>query len=187
MSYLSRLKRELWWIVIFVVAIWCVFVIDQVLPLETFGLKPRSMFGLIGIASMTFLHGSLSHIISNTFPLFTLLLLLVSSRANSLAVVVMTVCIGGALLWIFGNPRTIHIGASLLVFGLAGFLLVSGFFFERKISTTIISIFVLLSYGGALISGIAPWQKGVSWDGHLYGFIAGSIVAFVMSRQGRRF
>lgn len=186
MSYLSRLKREFWWVVIFVVAIWCAFIIDQVLPLEAFGLRPRSLFGLIGIPSMTFLHGNMSHIISNTLPLVTLLLLLVSSRANSFVVIVMIVCIGGGLLWLFGNPRTIHIGASLLVFGLAGFLLINGFFFERKVLTTIISIFVLLSYGGALISGIAPWQKGVSWDGHLYGFMAGVIVAYLSSIKRRR-
>lgn len=181
MSYLSRLKREFWWIVIFIISIWCVFIIDQVLPLEAFGLRPRSVFGLIGIPAMTFLHGSLSHIFSNTFPLITLLLLLVSTRANGITVITMIVCLGGSLLWILGGSGTNHIGASLLVFGLAGFLLTNGFFFERKIVTTIISVFVLLSYGGVLISGFAPWQRGVSWDGHLYGFIAGAVVAYLLS------
>ncbi len=183
MSYMSRLTREIWLIVVFITVIWCVFFFDQLLPLEIFGLRPRNVFGLVGIPSMTFLHGSLSHILSNTFPLATLLLLLVSSRANSMLVVVLIILIGGAMLWLLGDGRTIHIGASLLVFGLAGFLLTNGFFIERKLLTVLISIFVLFSYGGALLSGVVPWQKGISWDGHLYGLIAGVIVAFCVANK----
>jgi membrane associated rhomboid family serine protease len=69
------------------------------------------------------------------------------------------------------------------VFGLAGFLLTNGFFFEPKVVSTAISFFVLVSYGGALLAGVAPWQKGISWDGHLYGFAAGALTAYLLAKR----
>jgi DHA1 family bicyclomycin/chloramphenicol resistance-like MFS transporter len=71
---------------------------------------------------MPFLHANLPHIVSNTPPLFILLVLLAGSRANSWAVVVAVILLGGALLWLVGRPA-IHIGASGLIFGaLLGYL-----------------------------------------------------------------
>ena len=183
MSYIDRLKREIGWICLFIIIIWLVFFVDQILPLERLGLRPRSVFGLIGVGAMTFLHGSWSHIISNTFPLATLLFLLVSSRANSAAIVVFITIFGGLLLWLFGGSGFIHIGASLLVFGLIGFLLTTGLFFERQVLSLMISLFVLFSYGGSLIIGVLPVQEGVSWEGHLYGFVAGVLVAYLNKRK----
>lgn len=89
------------------------------------------------------------------------------------------IAIGGSLLWLFGRGGTLHIGASLLVFGLAVFLIVSGLL-EKRLVPLIISIFIAITYGGVLISGIAPWQQGVSWDGHLFGGIGGAITAWLL-------
>ena len=183
MSYFNKVKREIAWIATFQFFIWAVFILDQLLPLEAFGLRPRSLFGLIGIPSMAFLHGNLSHILSNTLPLLTLLLLLASFRCKSIPLVIAIVLIGGILLWLVGKPNSIHIGASLLVFGLAGYLITNGLFFQRKVINTIICIIVLFSYGGALFSGFSPWQQGVSWDGHLCGFIAGIAAAYLQSKS----
>ena len=141
------------------------------------------MFGLFGVVAMTFLHGDLGHIMSNTFPLVTLLFLLASSKANSAYIVIAITIVGGILLWLLGGSGSTHIGASLLVFGLIGFLLATGLFFERQIWTIAISCFVLLSYGGSLVVGILPIQQGVSWEGHLYGFIAGVMVAYAHNKK----
>ena len=181
--YLSRLKKESFLIVLFILTIWIVFFLDRFLPLEMLGLRPRNISGLVGVFTMSFLHGDLPHILSNTFPLIVLLLMLVGSRHNSVVIVIAVSILGGFILWTLGSSGTLHIGASLLVFGLAGFLLTSGFFFEPRPVSTMISFIVLIGYGGALMSGFAPWQKGVSWDGHLYGFVAGTIVAFLMSKR----
>ena len=183
MKYIDRLKQEILWIGVFIVIIWLVFLLDQFLPLENLGLRPRNTFGLIGVAAMTFLHGSWGHIIGNTFPLITLLFLLVSSRANSVVIVFFITILGGLLLWLFGGSGSIHIGASLLVFGLIGFLLTTGLFFERQFLSLLISLFVLFSYGGSLIIGVLPVQIGVSWEGHLYGFIAGVVVAYLNKKK----
>ncbi|HPY41235.1 MAG TPA: rhomboid family intramembrane serine protease [Thiolinea sp.] len=173
------IRQELPAVLIFVGLIWLVFLLDRFLPLEQFGLIPRDGSHIFGIVTMPFLHGSFQHIMSNTVPLVVLLILLAGSRANSRTIVLIIVLLGGALLWLFGRGASIHIGASGLVFGLAVFLIVSGLL-ERRTIPLLIAIFVSFTYGSSLISGILPWHPGVSWDGHLFGGLAGAAAAVVL-------
>ncbi|TXH79413.1 MAG: rhomboid family intramembrane serine protease [Thiothrix sp.] len=175
------IKQELPTVLLFVGLIWLVFILDRFLPLEQFGLIPREGSHLVGIVTMPFLHGSLQHIMSNTVPLLVLLTLLAGSRANSRSIVLTIVLLGGALLWLFGRGAAVHIGASGLVFGLAVFLIVSGLL-ERRLMPMLIAVLVTFMYGSSLLSGILPWQPGVSWDGHLFGGIAGAVAAFFLVR-----
>jgi membrane associated rhomboid family serine protease len=180
------IQYELKGVVAFVAAIWAVFLLDWVLPIDlnAFGLTPRTLPGLVGIPAMPFLHANLEHIVSNTLPLFILLILLAGSRANSWAVVIAVVALGGALLWLFGRPAT-HIGASGLIFGLTAFLLVSGFF-EGRIMPLLIALLVAFLYGGSLLAGIIPrLHSRISWDGHLFGAIAGAVLAYLLTRNAR--
>jgi len=181
-SYVHKVKEEALSIAIFIVVIWVVFFFDIFLPLEKLGLIPRDGGSLFGIVTMTFLHGNYQHLISNTVPLIVLLALLAGSRADSRLVVAMVIIFGGSLLWLFGRGDSIHVGASLLVFGLAVFLIVSGLIAKRTLPI-IISIAVALVYGTSLLSGISPWQEGVSWDGHLMGGIAGVMTAWLLLRR----
>lgn len=181
-NHVHRIREELPATLLFVGIIWLVFILDLFLPLEQFGLIPRYLPGLSGIVTMPFLHADFGHLLNNTIPLLVLLTLLAGSRVDSrLAVIVVTILAGG-LLWVFGRGDSLHIGASGLVFGLAVFLLVAGFI-ERRMSSILISLFVAFTYGGTLLSGIAPWQQGISWDGHLLGGIAGGIAAILMVRR----
>jgi len=168
-------------VILFVACIWIVFLLDRVLPLEHLGLVPRQLRGLVGIAAMPFLHGDLPHLISNTPPLIFLMLLLVGSRAASTEVVVLLLFVSGILLWVFGR-EALHIGASTLVFSLGSFLVVTGMM-ERRALSLGISLLVVLLYGTSFLTGILPWQPGVSWDGHLAGLIGGCLVAPVAMRR----
>ncbi|MEZ5480277.1 MAG: rhomboid family intramembrane serine protease [Thiolinea sp.] len=154
------------------------------MPLEVFGLVPRQFSGLPGIVAMPFLHGSWAHIVSNTVPLLVLLTLLAGSRANSRLIVPVIIVLGGVLLWLFGRGSALHIGASGLVFGLAVFLIVSGLL-ERRTVPLLVAALVMFLYGSSLLSGVMPFQRGVSWDGHLFGGLAGGLVAWFMFRQGK--
>ena len=78
-----------------------------------------------------------------------------------------------------------HIGASLLVFGLITFFLAAAWF-EMRVVSIVIAVLVGVLYGGSLLWGVVPMQRGVSWDGHLCGAIAGIIVAFLQSRLTSR-
>lgn len=168
-------------ILIFIGLIWAVFLLSWLFtPITEYGLQPRSPKGLIGIATMPFLHANLGHIIANTIPLLVLLFLLAGSRAQSWAIVVEIIVLGGVLLWIFGR-RANHIGASGLVFGLISFLIFAGVF-ERRFISIAVALVTLVLYGGSLLWGMLPVQQGVSWDGHLCGAIAGGLLAFQVAR-----
>lgn len=161
--------------------IWVVFGIDYFLPLEQLGLVPRTFRGLTGIVAMPFLHGDLKHLIGNSIPLAVTLLLLAGSRANSGAIVILITLFCGIGLWLFGR-EALHIGASGLVFGLIAFHIFAGLF-EKRMQSIIISIVVGLLYASTIIQGVMPFQKGVSWEGHLIGAIAGALVALIMARH----
>src|SRR5262249_38941903 len=120
------IRQELSGVIVFIGAIWAVFLASRIFPgLDQYGVVPRTTIGLVGIPAMPFLHLNLQHIISNTFPLFVLLILLAGSRAESWEVVALTTFLSGLLLWIFGRPA-VHIGASGLISGLTAFLVLSG-------------------------------------------------------------
>jgi len=153
--------------------------------LDDYGVVPRTLVGLVGIPAMPFLHANLGHLLSNTVPLFVLLILLAGSRAESWEVVAAITILGGGLLWIFGRSA-VHIGASGLISGLTTFLVLSGFL-ERRFIPLLIAIVVAFLYGGSLVLGVLPrLGSRISWDGHLFGAIAGGIVAYAMTRQSRQ-
>ena len=183
-----RVIDELNGVVTFVAVIWCVFLVDWLLPgsFNAWGLAPRSMPGLVGIVTMPFLHGGWQHIIGNSVPLIILLCLLAGSRANSYSIVPQIIVLGGGLLWLFGRSSSIHVGASGLIYGLIAFLIVAGFR-EGRIGALLIALFVGFTYGATLLGGILPITVGkeVSWDGHLMGAIAGGIVAMTSIQRGQ--
>ena len=116
------IRRELSGVILFIAAIWAVFLASLFFPgVDQYGVVPRRLIGLVGIPAMPFLHANLQHILSNTIPLFILLILLAGSRAASWEVVVFVSLLGGLLLWIFGR-EAVHIGASGLISGLTAFL-----------------------------------------------------------------
>jgi membrane associated rhomboid family serine protease len=186
MAQPNTIRQEISGVVLFIGAIWAVFLASWMFPaIDHFGVVPRRMIGLVGIPAMPFLHANLQHILSNTVPLFVLLMLLAGSRAESWEVVVLITFLGGLLLWIFGR-EAIHIGASGLISGLAAFLILSGFL-ERRIIPLLIALLVGFLYGSVLVMGVIPRiGSQVSWDGHLCGAIAGGIVAFALARGSRR-
>ncbi|OHD06831.1 MAG: rhomboid family intramembrane serine protease [Spirochaetes bacterium GWD1_27_9] len=167
----------------FVLTMWIVFIVDIVIPIDftIFGIIPRKMEGLIGILASPFLHGSIAHIIANTIPLFILLLLVLTFyKKNSVPVIIIIIILGGFLVWLFGR-NAYHIGASGLIYGLAGFLFSSGIF-RRDVKSILISIAIFLFYGG-LIYGILPTQKGVSWEGHLFGVLVGVFCGYIFKKE----
>lgn len=172
-------RDEFFGVLTFVGVIWCVFLIGHILPfdLQFYGITPRTLRGLVGIPAAPFLHADWAHIVSNTIPLTVLLVLLAGSRAQSWTVVTLIVLLGGTLLWLFGRPAN-HIGASSLIYGLIAYLLVSGIR-EGRLVPFAIAILVGFLYGGTLLAGVVPsLSSHISWEGHLFGAIAGGAIAY---------
>lgn len=180
----TQMRNHFYAIGILIGAMWAIFLINAVLPIDLnqWGLRPRSLRGLIGIPAMPFLHAGLGHLFGNTIPLIVLLALLVGSRPNPWGVVVAIVLFSGVLLWLVGRPA-VHIGASGLVFGLSAFLVVVGLRERRPVAMSI-SILVAVLYGGTLLAGLIPqWGSSTSWDGHLCGLIAGTVTGSLFANQ----
>ncbi len=168
---------------VFVGIFWSVEVVDTLLrgSLDQFGIVPRHLIGLRGILFAPFLHANFRHLIANTVPFVTLgWLVMLRHTSDFFVVTAISMLVGGMGTWLIGAPG-FHIGASGVIFGYLGFLLSRGYF-ERKISSMLLSIMIGLLYGG-LLWGVLPNQPGVSWEGHLFGFIGGSIAAKILAER----
>lgn len=101
---------------------------------------------------------------------------------KTISVVLYTILVGGILVWIFARKAN-HIGASGLIYGLAAFLITNGFL-EKKLVPILITIGVSVIYGG-LIWGIFPstMNSHISWEGHLFGAVAGIIITFRLKNK----
>jgi membrane associated rhomboid family serine protease len=158
---------------------WVLEIGDFIVPgrwMDMHGIQPRTMSGLVGILFAPLLHGSFAHLMANTVPFLVLgFLVMVRGLGTFIGVSLMVIVLGGLLVWLLAPGNSIHIGASGLIFGYIGYLLARGYF-ERNFSSLAVAALVALLYGGALW-GVLPGQIGVSWQGHLFGFLAGVATA----------
>lgn len=168
----------------FVGLLWAIHIVNVVLfggRLVALGIRPRSLSGLLGIVFAPFLHGGFGHLAANTLPLFMLGALVMTRRKSDLLVVsAFSGLVGGLGTWLIAPAMSVHVGASILIFGYLGFLLLRGVF-ERKLWSLLGSALVFLVYGGALW-GVLPGQIGISWQGHLFGLLGGVLAARLMHR-----
>ena len=159
--------------------LWLVYFLNLILvvDLRIYGIMPRNTDGLWGIAAAPFLHADLQHLTANSGILFILLAVSLSySQAQTLKALLIITLLGGTLVWLLGRGGSIHIGASGIIFGLIGYLMFLGLF-RRSWKAVMISMVISLLYGGALYS-LLIYVPGISWSGHLFGFLAGVTAAW---------
>ena len=164
---------------------WALEILDLVIfqgGLDRFGIQPRSIVGLRGIIFAPFLHGGFRHLIANSIPFLTLgWLTMIQETSDFYLVSIASAFVGGLGVWLFGGANSVHIGASILIYGYLGFLLLRGVF-QRNLPSIFLSVIVFLLYGG-LVLGVFPSQVGVSWQGHLFGFIGGALTAWAVANE----
>ncbi len=177
-----ELKLQITILVGFVALLWAIELVDVAIlggALDHWGIRPRNIEGLRGIVLAPFLHGGIGHLGANTGPLLVLgWFVMLSQTRNFFTVGILSSLVGGAGVWLVGASNSIHIGASITIFGFLGYLLLRGWF-DRRFWVVVGSVLVALSYGG-LVFGVLPGQPGISWEGHLFGFIGGVLSARVM-------
>ena len=181
-SLLQELQGQFYILGGFVALIWVIEILDSLLfqrilrgGLDEFGIYPRTFLGLRGLVFAPFLHSNYYHVAANTVPFLVLgWLIMLRNTKDFWAVSVVSALVSGLGTWLFGRSA-FHIGASGMIFGYFGYLLLRGYF-ERSILAIAISLLVGFTYGG-MIYGVLPSQSWISWEGHLFGFIGGAIAA----------
>ena len=140
------------------------------------GIIPRHVDGLPGILFAPLLHANFNHLFFNSIPLIVLSnFILINGLYYYLEITLIITLLSGFLIWCFAKPG-LHIGASALITGYWG-LLVSDIYQQGTLTAIILGVISLYYFAGIFLS-IFPSEKGVSWEGHLFGLIAGLITSY---------
>ena len=183
----NTVLKEFKILIVAIAIFWVVEIADLLVfngGLDRYGIQPHSLIGLRGIIFAPFLHGGMAHLIANTIPFLTLgWLTMIQETSDFYIASIMSALVGGLGVWAFGSPNSVHIGASILIYGYLGFLLLRGYF-QKNFPSIALSIFVAIAYG-SFIWGVFPSEIGVSWQGHLFGFVGGAIAAKLVATEKR--
>ena len=145
------------------------------------GIIPRHLNGLDGVVFSPFLHAGWGHLYGNAVPLIlvgTFALAGGSRRFIYSTAVIMAV--SGIGVWMIGDPRSIVVGASGVIFGYLGLLLTRGLV-EHSWWNIGVAAFMGLLYWYQLYN-ILPTDEPVSWQGHLLGLVGGALAAVLFRR-----
>jgi membrane associated rhomboid family serine protease len=168
-----------------VALLWIIEIVDQVVfanRLGDFGIKPRTLAGLIGIPLHPFLHASFGHLLSNTVGLVIPGWFIVNRRWRDWFVVWgCATLVGGVGTWLVASSGSDHIGASGVVMGLMGCLIFRGWF-DRRFLSVLGSIAMLVAWGGSVLGGLFPGDPHISWQVHMFGLLGGVLAARLTRR-----
>jgi membrane associated rhomboid family serine protease len=144
-----------------------------------FGILPEHVSRLGDIFTAPFLHFSWQHIEGNSVPLFVLGVLAAYRSIKRFLLMSLIVAVtSGLAVWFFQPSNELTVGASGLIFGYFGYVLIRGFF-DRN----------FLDIGVGLVAGVLYWTilqvaipgtPGVSWIGHLGGLVGGVFAAWLL-------
>ncbi len=149
-------------------------------PLDALGVMPRTLDGLVKIPLLPFLHGGFDHLINNSIGvLLAGGMVAYESPEKFRDVSLISGLTSGLGVWALGSGLTV--GASGLVYGYMGYSMARGLFDHRPeaIKKSLLSG---LLFAGSL-PGLLPGTPGVSWQGHLFGFMGGVAAAAILPKE----
>lgn len=146
--------------------------------LDIYGVHSRHVDGLTGIVAAPWLHDDWGHL-GNNLVAMTIFgaLVLVGGLRYFLNASLIIILLSGALLWLFGR-NALHIGASGWIFGLWSLVIARGWY-DRNWRNIAIAIGVIAFYGGMVV-GVLPTTGRISFEGHLFGAVAGVVAAYAL-------
>jgi membrane associated rhomboid family serine protease len=164
----------------FIGILWAVNIINWALgsPLYFLGLIPRSLNGFLGIFIAPLLHGNVNHLFFNSIPLFLLAnFVMLQGLTVFYQVTLMIVIISGSLIWCFGRMGN-HIGASGVIVGYWTYLVCNAYL-QGTFMAIMLGAMCIYYFGGLALS-VIPGNLRESWEGHLFGGVAGVIAAYYL-------
>nr|WP_245802302.1 rhomboid family intramembrane serine protease [Corynebacterium pacaense] len=179
----SRTRTGFTFAIGFVVVIWVVEFLNILSGgrLSYYGIHPLDPSSLWHIATAPLLHANFEHLIGNTIPAAIFCFIIgMGGKRVFWEVTLIVGLVAGIGTWLFGGVGTNHIGASGLIYGWLGYLIVRGVF-NRDGKQILLGVALAFIYSG-LFWGLLPTQPGVSWQGHLFGALGGIAAgAFITS------
>jgi len=170
--------------ILYILVIWMLYFIEIKFGynFNKYGVYPREFKGLRGVFFSHFIHSNTKHLFNNSIPLFVLLLsVFMIYKEVALKVLVYGALLTGFLTWIIAR-ESYHIGASGVVYLLFSFVFFSGIL-KKHFRLVALSLIVIFLYG-SMIWYVLPIKDGMSWEGHLSGFVIGLVLAFLYKNKG---
>ncbi len=170
--------------VLYIVLIWMLYFIEIKFGynFNKYGVFPRDFKGFRGVFLTHFIHSNTKHLFNNSIPLFVLLLsVFMFYKEVALKVLVYGGILTGFLTWVIAR-ESYHIGASGVVYLLFSFVFFSGIL-KKHFRLVAVSLVVIFLYG-SMIWYVLPIKDGMSWEGHLSGFVVGLLFAFLYINKG---
>ncbi|MCP4410983.1 MAG: rhomboid family intramembrane serine protease [Gammaproteobacteria bacterium] len=183
MKAYKNLKSALNFTSYFLLLIWFIEAINFVLDhsLNQYGILPRDSSSLWHIFVAPFLHGYPLHALSNSLPLFILLILAdFHGRKNLIISLIIIITFSGIMTWFMARTGY-HLGASSLIFGLWAYLFGMGII-KHDFKSLALATLTFFFYGGMAYQ-LLYLKVEISWEGHIFGVLAGFLAAMVMARS----
>jgi membrane associated rhomboid family serine protease len=139
---------------------------------QHYGIIPRDLSHLPDVLLAPFLHVSWTHIEVNSGPLFVFgFLAAFRGVRRFIGVTAVVVVTSGLAVWLFESGNTVTVGASGVIYGYFGYVIVRGLF-DRRLLDVLVGLVMALSFAYILIE-VVPGTPNVSWMGHLGGLVGG--------------
>ena len=180
----QNLYSSLFFPFFFLLVIWLVKIWEIVMDVSfaQYGVYPRKLEGLIGILFYPLIHGDFNHLLSNSAAILLLGVgIFYFYRPVAYRIYFWTYVMSGIWIWVSAR-ESFHIGSSGLIYGFAAFIFFSGVI-RKNTNLLALSMLVTFLYGG-MVWGIFPIRPAMSYEGHLWGAIAGVILAVYFRKEG---
>ena len=146
------------------------------------GIIPHRISGLDGVLFSPFLHAGWDHLYGNAVPLILVgTFALAGGVRRFIWSTFVIMLVSGLGVWFVGDPNSVVVGASGVIFGYLGLLLARGLV-ERSWWNLGVAAFIGLLYWYQLYN-ILPTDQPISWQGHLLGLLGGVIAAILFRRK----
>ncbi len=176
-AMIAEARKAFWVMVGFLAVLWILQIfnaIDNYGITDQHGIIARDVGSLPGILTAPFLHVSWAHIEGNSGPLFIFGFLAAYRGVKKFfGVSVLIIIISGLGAWLISPAGSDTVGASGVIFGYLGYVLVRGIFDRHRIDI-VIGLVMALCFAYQF-ADLLPQNNGVSWQAHVFGFAAGIV------------
>jgi len=173
-TVLAEARKALFVMVGFLALIWIIQIAnwaDQYRLTLEYGIRPRDVASLPDMLTAPFLHVSWSHIEGNSGPLFIFgFLAAYRGVTKFLGVTAIVILTSGLAAWFSESPGSVGVGASGVVFGYFGYIMVRGFF-DRHLIDIVIGAVMALCFAYQF-TVLLP-HAGIGWQAHIGGLVGG--------------